>query len=327
MKIVFFSEHINFTEVSETLVCDYLGMVNDVENVRRFISARHTENFVPFTRAQELEWVRKKLKENACVFSMIEKTGGAFIGNIELMDVNGDSGELGIAITASMQNKGYGTEAIRAITDYGMNALGLKRIYLKAYPKSFRALHVYEKCGFCEYDSTPEDVYMEIFSDSSPKRNAIGRIETERLTIRMASRGEMERYIKAQTDHELIKAYNEMLQGYMDHPDEREWYAIWMIELKDGTHIGDLSFKGLRPDGATEIGYGISEGCRGKGYATESVGAASEWALARRGVTRVEAETAPDNAASQRVLEKCGFVPTGTVGEEGPRFVKTVSRI
>lgn len=35
----------------------------------------------------------------------------------------------------------------------------------------------------------------------------------------------------------------------------------------------------------------------------------------------VEAETAPDNKASQRVLEKCGFVPDGTTGEEGPRFV------
>ena len=27
------------------------------------------------------------------------------------------------------------------------------------------------------------------------------------------------------------------------------------------------------------------------------------------------------NKASQRVLEKCGFVPDGTTGEEGPRFV------
>ena len=37
---------------------------------------------------------------------------------------------------------------------------------------------------------------------------------------------------------------------------------------------------------------------------------------------RVEAETEPDNAASQRVLAKCGFVPNGIVGEEGPRYVR-----
>lgn len=33
------------------------------------------------------------------------------------------------------------------------------------------------------------------------------------------------------------------------------------------------------------------------------------------------AETEPGNIASQRVLEKAGFIPTETNGEEGPRFV------
>ena len=37
-------------------------------------------------------------------------------------------------------------------------------------------------------------------------------------------------------------------------------------------------------------------------------------------VKRVEAEIETDNIASQRVLEKVGFVPTGKNGEEGPRF-------
>lgn len=43
-------------------------------------------------------------------------------------------------------------------------------------------------------------------------------------------------------------------------------------------------------------------------------------ALWQKDAVFVEAETAPDNKASQRVLEKCGFVPDGT-GVEEPRFV------
>ena len=39
------------------------------------------------------------------------------------------------------------------------------------------------------------------------------------------------------------------------------------------------------------------------------------------GVTAVEAETDTGNAASQAVLRWVGFVPTGTMGEEGPRFI------
>ena len=149
------------------------------------------------------------------------------------------------------------------------------------------------------------------------------QIETERLKIRMASLGEMERFIEKQTDEVLIAAYKEMLQGCIDRPEQFEWFAIWMIELKDGAHIGDLSFKGLNEDGSVEIGYGISKGYRGRGYASEAVGAAVSWALEQPGVTRVEAETEPDNAASRQVLKKCGFVPTGTEGKEGPRFVRT----
>jgi len=54
----------------------------------------------------------------------------------------------------------------------------------------------------------------------------------------------------------------------------------------------------------------------------EAVKAAVDWALMQDGVLRVEAETEPDNTASQRVLAKCGFVPNGIMGEEGPRYVR-----
>ena len=148
-------------------------------------------------------------------------------------------------------------------------------------------------------------------------------IESKNFRIYTASQDEMLRYIEEQTNEILKTAYQEMLQGCLDHPDQWEWYSIWMIELKDGTHVGDLSFKGFNADGSVEIGYGIEEEYQGRGYATEAVNAAVMWALQQPGVTRVEAETEPDNSASQRVLEKCGFVPSGIFGEEGPRFIRT----
>ena len=145
-------------------------------------------------------------------------------------------------------------------------------------------------------------------------------LETERLRIRTASQKEMTELIEKETDAVLKTAYKEMLQGSMEHPEQWEWYAIWMIESKDGKHLGDLSFKGLGPDSAVEIGYGISEEFRDRGFATEAVDAAAKWALRQPGIKCVEAETDPDNRASQRVLEKCGFLPEGVIGEEGPRF-------
>ena len=154
------------------------------------------------------------------------------------------------------------------------------------------------------------------------KAGAAPVLETERLRLRVAIREEMVQFIAGQTDEIMIAAYREMLQGAIDHSEQWNWYAIWMIEEKSGAHVGDLCFKGLNPDGSVEIGYGILEPFCGRGYATEAVRAAVDWAFRQPGVTRVEAETEPENRASQRVLAKCGFLPTGTVGEEGPRFVR-----
>ena len=147
-------------------------------------------------------------------------------------------------------------------------------------------------------------------------------IETERLRIYPASREQMEEFIAAQTADVLKAAYAEMLNGCLEHPDQWEWYAIWMIELKDGTHVGELCFKGLSEDGSAEIGYGIAEEYQGCGHATEAVSALVVWALQQADVSRIEAEAEEDNAASIRVLEKVGFTETGIMGEEGPRYEK-----
>ncbi len=152
-------------------------------------------------------------------------------------------------------------------------------------------------------------------------------IYTERLIIRPASDGEMRALISEQTDEELIEAYGEMLAACEAYPDKRLWYAAWFIELTTGERAGDLCFKGLSPDGAVEIGYGLLPEHWGKGYATEAVRAVTEWALAQPGVKTVEAETEPGNAASQRVLAKAGFLPTGAMGEEGPRFARTAAGV
>ena len=147
-------------------------------------------------------------------------------------------------------------------------------------------------------------------------------LETTRLTLCPATREEIEALMAAQEDPDMRTAYGEMLAGCLAHPEQWLWYAPWLIALKDGTPVGDVCFKGLAGDGAVEIGYGINPPHEGKGYATEAVDALVRWAFLQPGVTRVEAETEPGNAASQRVLNKCGFTPTGMVGAEGPRFVR-----
>lgn len=142
--VVFESDNIEYVNLSEELVSDYLEMVNDFDNVRRYIS----KDLVKFSYESELAWVKKKLDNKDLCFSMIEKSTKKFIGNIELMDVHEKQAELGIAITASMQGKGYGSEAIRSLLRYAFKQLELEYIYLNVYKINQRAMSCYEKVGF-----------------------------------------------------------------------------------------------------------------------------------------------------------------------------------
>ena len=158
MEQIFESENIIFVSVTEELLNDYLEMVNDIENVARFIGKR-TE---PYTAEEEKAFIKSKIDENAAMYSMIERSSGDFIGNIEFMEIKDGTAELGIAITTAKQNLGYGVESINRMLEYGFHELGLCRVFLKVYPDNGRAIHVYEKCGFAEYDRTKEDIFMEI---------------------------------------------------------------------------------------------------------------------------------------------------------------------
>ncbi len=158
MNVIFESENIIFVRPSMELVPDYLEMVNDIDNVARFIGDRRE----PLTEQQEIEYISDKMDNKATMFSMLEKSTGKFIGNVEFFNRVFEEAEWGIVITTSMQNKGYGTEALKRSVEYGFNELELTRIYLGVYADNPRAIHVYENCGFKEYDRNDVDVFMEI---------------------------------------------------------------------------------------------------------------------------------------------------------------------
>ncbi len=94
------------------------------------------------------------------------------------------------------------------------------------------------------------------------------------------------------------------------------WAARRVIDTDSGLVIGGVGFH-RAPDesGSVEIGYGIASSFRGRGAATQAVAAIVEVA-AELGARRVVAGTDAPNIASQRVLERNGFVRTPDEGDE-----------
>lgn len=78
--------------------------------------------------------------------------------------------------------------------------------------------------------------------------------------------------------------------------------AIGGIGFKLGTDIARLS---------AEIGYWLAEPFWDRGLTTRAVSATSDWAFDYYKIIRIFAMTFSQNAASMRVLEKCGFEREG----------------
>lgn len=96
------------------------------------------------------------------------------------------------------------------------------------------------------------------------------------------------------------KAVRALIEAYRS--PEGPWvYAV----LHQKVLVGYVQL--CRIEAGWEIGYHIAEACRGRGFAAESVRGFLPAAMERWGMDRVWGVVDERNAASCRVLEKCGF--------------------
>jgi len=89
---------------------------------------------------------------------------------------------------------------------------------------------------------------------------------------------------------------------------EGQWF---LIEKLDGARIGYIAH--FKSKGCVGIGYMLVPGERSKGYGSEAIQIMVDYLFLHKDIVRVQAETHPDNIASQRVLEKAGFKKEGVI--------------
>ncbi|MCK9303128.1 MAG: GNAT family N-acetyltransferase [Bacteroidales bacterium] len=108
--------------------------------------------------------------------------------------------------------------------------------------------------------------------------------------------------------------FREIVKGQLaiteKDPDNYLWHTFRLIIRKsDRAVIGSADFKDVpNINGEVEIGYGIGKEFEHQGYMTEAAEAMCRWALSQPDVKSVIAETYLDGYASQRILQRLGFV-------------------
>ena len=117
-------------------------------------TTRHLATRAPFSKAMEEKWFESMLEQQGkrgYHFVICLLADDRAIGTAGFHNVNQEDGHaaFGIVIGEKAEwSKGYGTDALRAICDFGFGQLRLERIELDVYEPNRRAQRSYEKAGF-----------------------------------------------------------------------------------------------------------------------------------------------------------------------------------
>jgi RimJ/RimL family protein N-acetyltransferase len=104
-------------------------------------------------------------------------------------------------------------------------------------------------------------------------------------------------------------------------------YGFWLVaDRATGTFLGEAGIADFQRgipelDGAPEMGWAFVPAAGGRGIASEAVAAVSDWADQHLDAPEMRCMISPENIASIRVAEKCGFVRYDEVGAADNRSV------
>ncbi|HLP23573.1 MAG TPA: GNAT family N-acetyltransferase [Microbacteriaceae bacterium] len=108
------------------------------------------------------------------------------------------------------------------------------------------------------------------------------------------------------------------------NPTHISWYYRIMVDRARNLAVGSISFHAA-PDasGMAEIGLGVAEAERGKGFAGEAVRAMWDWASTQEGVRRLRYTVSPTNAPSIALIHRLDVPEIGVQidEEDGPELI------
>ena len=128
--------------------------VNDFEKFTEWLNDPEvTQNLTLYPQIISVEGEKKFLEKlsNEHTYSIIDNDTNELIGNCGYANIDhiNQTAEIGIFIgNKKYWSRGYGTEALGLLLDYGFRALNLHNVLLRVYSFNERARKCYEKIGF-----------------------------------------------------------------------------------------------------------------------------------------------------------------------------------
>lgn len=147
-------------------------------------------------------------------------------------------------------------------------------------------------------------------------------LETERLILQTWTLKDSGEFLKICSDAEVMKFIGD---GKPYSLEQANKFLIWaenyqrengfcrwkVLDKASGETVGSCGFVRLQETGEIELGYLFARKFWGKGFATEAARGCLQFGFEKLGFREIIALTDLENVASQKVLEKIGFIKRG----------------
>ncbi|MCZ7676437.1 MAG: GNAT family N-acetyltransferase [Roseovarius sp.] len=150
------------------------------------------------------------------------------------------------------------------------------------------------------------------------------RIETERLTLREPRLSDYHAWssLRRESADFLVPWEPQWSRDHLSRKNfaNRVWWAqralgdgsavpLFLIRREDAELVGAITLDNIRrgPALAGTLGYWVGARHARQGYMREALGGVAHHAFERLDLSRLEAACLPENQASRRLLETCGF--------------------
>jgi len=135
---------VSLVQLDSSFLDPAFAAVNDTE------TRRWTETKKSFSRQEIADWLATRPgSPNRLDWAILH--AGEYVGEVVLNEFNADKASMNLRIAlaeSAVFGRGFGSEAVALVADYGLETLGLSKLTLEVLVENARAIGAYEKVGF-----------------------------------------------------------------------------------------------------------------------------------------------------------------------------------